>query len=198
MPVKMLFHTVSTIYVKCQKENNVQNIWLWKQSLFSVRVWIKSSCATWVCDDLPTSEQLLVHRCDYDNNDKSPLYDASGVYRTDTQELSQEGSSYVVTGNNKPRERGWAPRPSSAAPGWAADTGGHYRDKHQPEASDPELLTEQGHDNSTHIVVELFTAKRLSLDVFMYFVMSQCASVSCVQGQFNSGSAYEGKLVLKL
>ncbi|XP_036939278.1 plexin domain-containing protein 2 [Acanthopagrus latus] len=81
------------------------------------------------------------------------LKPVNGVYRTDTQELSPpEGSSYVVTGNNKPRERGWAPRPSSAAPGWAADTGGLYRDKHQPEASDPELLTEQGHDNSTHIV----------------------------------------------
>lgn len=138
-------------------------------------------------------------QCDYDDNVKSPLCDASGVYRTDTQELSPpEGSSYVVTGNNKPRERGWAPRPSSAAPGWAADTGGLYRDKHQPEASDPELLTEQGHDNSTHIVVELFTAKRLSLDVFMYFVMSQCQSVSCGQGQFNSGSADERKIVLKL
>ncbi|XP_027147743.1 plexin domain-containing protein 2 isoform X2 [Larimichthys crocea] len=76
-----------------------------------------------------------------------------GVYRTDTQELSPpEGRLYVVTGNNKPRERRWASRPRTGAPGWAADKRGHYRDQHQPEESDPDLLMEEGHDNSTQIV----------------------------------------------
>ncbi|TKS79614.1 Plexin domain-containing protein 2 [Collichthys lucidus] len=76
-----------------------------------------------------------------------------GVYRTDTQELSPpEGRLYVVAGNNKPRERRWASRPRSGAPGWAADKRGHYRDQHQPEESDPDLLMEEGHDNSTQIV----------------------------------------------
>ncbi|KAG8014278.1 Plexin domain-containing protein 2 [Nibea albiflora] len=76
-----------------------------------------------------------------------------GVYRTDAQELSPpEGRLYVVAGNNKPRERRWASRPRSGAPGWAADKRGHYRDQHQPEESDPDLLMEEGHDNSTQIV----------------------------------------------
>ncbi|XP_051259562.1 plexin domain-containing protein 2 isoform X2 [Dicentrarchus labrax] len=77
-----------------------------------------------------------------------------GVYRTDTQELSPpEGRLDVVGGNNEPRERErLAPRTRSGAPGWAADKRGHYRDQHQPEESDPDLLMEEGHDNSTQIV----------------------------------------------
>ncbi|KAK5860197.1 hypothetical protein PBY51_021692 [Eleginops maclovinus] len=70
-----------------------------------------------------------------------------GVYRADTPGLSSpEGASYVVTEHNKPTER------STRAPGWVADKRGHYRDKHQPEESDPDLLMEEGHDNSTQIV----------------------------------------------
>ncbi|XP_037642307.1 plexin domain-containing protein 2 isoform X1 [Sebastes umbrosus] len=68
------------------------------------------------------------------------LKSAYGVYRTDTQGLfPPEGRSYVVAGNNKPRER-------------SPDKRGHYRDQHQPEESDPDLLMEEGHDNSTQIV----------------------------------------------
>lgn len=95
-----------------------------------------------------------------------PVFDSSGVYRTDAQGLSPpEGRPYVVPGNNnKPRERRWASRPRSGAPGWGADKRGHYRDQHQPEESDSDLLMEEGHDNSTQIVVKLFTAKRGSAD----------------------------------
>ncbi|XP_010774046.1 plexin domain-containing protein 2 [Notothenia coriiceps] len=70
-----------------------------------------------------------------------------GVYGADPPGLSSpEGAWYVVTENNRPTER------SPRAPGWAADKRGHYRDKHQPEEPDPELLMEEGHDNSTQIV----------------------------------------------
>nr|XP_046264283.1 plexin domain-containing protein 2-like isoform X2 [Scatophagus argus] len=95
------------------------------------------------------------------------LKSASGVHHADTQELSPTGRrSYVVSGNSKSRERGWwASRPRSETPGWAADKTGHYRNQHQPEESDPDLLMEEGHDNSTQIVVDLFTTKeRHSLD----------------------------------
>lgn len=84
------------------------------------------------------------------------LFDSSGVYLTDTQELSPpEGRSYVVTGSNKSTERGWwTSRPRSGAPDWAADQRGDYRDQHQPEGSDPDLLMEEGHGNSTQSVVK--------------------------------------------
>ena len=86
-----------------------------------------------------------------------PLFDPSGVYRTDTQALSPpDGRPYVVAANNKSRERS----SRSGAPGWAADKRGHYRDRHQPEESDPELLMEEGHDNATQIMVKLLTAER--------------------------------------
>ncbi|XP_078120288.1 plexin domain-containing protein 2 [Sander vitreus] len=76
------------------------------------------------------------------------LKSAYGVYHTDTQGLSSpEDGSYVVAGN-KPRETS----PRSGVPGWAADNRGHYRDQHQPEESDPDLLMEDGHDNATQIV----------------------------------------------
>lgn len=72
---------------------------------------------------------------------------------SDSQELSApEETSYMVAGDNKPRERRWTSR--SGAPGWAADKRGHYRDQHQPEESDVDLLMEQGHDNSTRIMVK--------------------------------------------
>lgn len=80
-----------------------------------------------------------------------------GVYRSDTQGLSPpEERPHVITGNHKSREKRWASRPRSGAPGWAADKRGHYRDQHLPEESDPDLLMEEGHDNSTQIVVKLY------------------------------------------
>ncbi|XP_070701604.1 plexin domain-containing protein 2 [Pempheris klunzingeri] len=76
-----------------------------------------------------------------------------GVYRSDTQGPSPAaGRSYIVPGNNKPRERRWASRPRSGTPGWAADKRGLYRDQHQPDELDPDLLMEEGHNNSTQIV----------------------------------------------
>ncbi|XP_068427435.1 plexin domain-containing protein 2 [Clinocottus analis] len=77
------------------------------------------------------------------------LKSAYGVYRPDTQGPSPpEVRPYAATGNNKPSERS----PRSAAPGWAADKRGHYRDQHKPEDSDPDLLLDEGHNNSTQIV----------------------------------------------
>ncbi|XP_039999702.1 plexin domain-containing protein 2 [Xiphias gladius] len=81
------------------------------------------------------------------------LKSASGVYRTATQGLpSPEGRPHVNIGSHKPRERRWASRLTSRVPGWAVDKRGHYRDQHQPEESDPDLLMEEGHENSTQIV----------------------------------------------
>uniref|UniRef100_A0A3B5AB04 Plexin domain-containing protein 2-like n=1 Tax=Stegastes partitus TaxID=144197 RepID=A0A3B5AB04_9TELE len=62
--------------------------------------------------------------------------------------------SHVVTENRQPRERSWTSGPRSGAPGWAADTRGHYRDRHQPEESEPDLLMEEGHNNSTQIDID--------------------------------------------
>ncbi|XP_056277842.1 plexin domain-containing protein 2-like isoform X2 [Pseudoliparis swirei] len=77
------------------------------------------------------------------------LKSAYGVFRPDTQGLSPpEARPYDVSGTNRPRERS----PRSGAPGWAADKRGHYRDQHQPEDSDPDLLLDEGHNNSTQIV----------------------------------------------
>ncbi|KAF3858058.1 hypothetical protein F7725_011259 [Dissostichus mawsoni] len=75
-----------------------------------------------------------------------PVY---GVYRADPPGLSSpEGAWYVVTENNRPTER------SPRAPGWAADKRGHYRDKHQPEEPDPELLMER--DTTTPLRLDLW------------------------------------------
>ncbi|XP_061835800.1 plexin domain-containing protein 2-like [Nerophis lumbriciformis] len=46
----------------------------------------------------------------------------------------------------------------SESPGWTADPRGLYRDQHRPEDLDPDLLLEEGHDNSTQIVVRLQTS----------------------------------------
>ncbi|XP_068593970.1 plexin domain-containing protein 2, partial [Cebidichthys violaceus] len=87
--------------------------------------------------------------CVQNKNSDLPLVDSSGVYRTDTQGLSPpDVRPYVVAGNNQARERS----PRSGAPGWAADKRGHYRDQHKPEESDPDLLLDEGHNNSTQIV----------------------------------------------
>ncbi|KAM8850655.1 plexin domain-containing protein 2 isoform 2-T2 [Spinachia spinachia] len=53
---------------------------------------------------------------------------------------------YAVGGNGEPAEQ----RPG--APGRPAEKRGHYRDQHGPEESDPDLLLDEGHNNSTQIV----------------------------------------------
>lgn len=69
---------------------------------------------------------------------------------------SPEGRLHVNVGSHKPRERRSVSRPRSGAPRWVADKRGHYRDQHQPEELDPDLLMEEQHDNSTQIVVSSF------------------------------------------
>lgn len=85
----------------------------------------------------------------------------SGIYHTDTHGLSaSEGRSYVITVNSKPKEKRWASRLKSGVPGRAIDIRGHYRDQHQPQESDPDLLMEERHNNSTQIVVGLQTMSK--------------------------------------
>ncbi|XP_034559873.1 plexin domain-containing protein 2-like isoform X2 [Notolabrus celidotus] len=77
-----------------------------------------------------------------------------GLYRTDFQELSpSEAQSYVVQEDNKTIERRMEPR--SGAPGLTPDKGGLYRDQHKPEEADPDLLMEEGHENSTRIMQDV-------------------------------------------
>ncbi|KAM9845003.1 plexin domain-containing protein 2 [Aulostomus maculatus] len=75
---------------------------------------------------------------------KSAVY---GINLTATQ-----ARPYDLKENHTHRGRRWASQPMSEAPNWAADTRGHYRDQHLPDESDPDLLMEEGHDNSTQIV----------------------------------------------
>uniref|UniRef100_A0A3Q1CX83 PSI domain-containing protein n=1 Tax=Amphiprion ocellaris TaxID=80972 RepID=A0A3Q1CX83_AMPOC len=77
----------------------------------------------------------------------SLIFDSLGVHHTNMQ-------SYVVTENHQSREQRWTSGPRSGAPSWAADKRGHYRDRHQPEESEPDLLMEEGHDNSTQIDID--------------------------------------------
>uniref|UniRef100_A0A665X535 Si:ch211-106h4.6 n=1 Tax=Echeneis naucrates TaxID=173247 RepID=A0A665X535_ECHNA len=65
---------------------------------------------------------------------------------------SPEGRQHVNIESHKSRERRWGSRSRSESPGWAADKRDHYSDQRQPEGSDPELLMEERHDNSTQIV----------------------------------------------
>lgn len=85
------------------------------------------------------------------------LSDLSGVYVSEKQELSPpEGGSYVVTGDNKPRQRGWwTSGPQPGAPGWAAEKRGRYRYQHRAEEADPDLLVEEEDEDSTRTVVKL-------------------------------------------
>ncbi|XP_029137260.2 plexin domain-containing protein 2-like [Labrus bergylta] len=76
-----------------------------------------------------------------------------GLYLPDSQSLAPpERRSYVTTENNQTSDRRWASRPRSGAPGWATHKKGLYRDQHKPDKSDPDLLMEERHDNSTQIV----------------------------------------------
>ncbi|XP_026168770.1 plexin domain-containing protein 2 [Mastacembelus armatus] len=74
---------------------------------------------------------------------------AYGVYHTNTQGLSLTEERYVIAGNNEPRGTS---RPRPEAPGWATDNRGRYRDRHQPQESDPDLLMEERPNNFTQIV----------------------------------------------
>uniref|UniRef100_A0A3Q3EMB7 Plexin domain containing 2a n=1 Tax=Labrus bergylta TaxID=56723 RepID=A0A3Q3EMB7_9LABR len=83
------------------------------------------------------------------------LSDSSGLYLPDSQSLAPpERRSYVTTENNQTSDRRWASRPRSGAPGWATDKKGLYRDQHKPDKSDPDLLMEERHDNSTQIDID--------------------------------------------
>ncbi|XP_029380990.1 plexin domain-containing protein 2 isoform X2 [Echeneis naucrates] len=69
-----------------------------------------------------------------------------------TLKSAAEGRQHVNIESHKSRERRWGSRSRSESPGWAADKRDHYSDQRQPEGSDPELLMEERHDNSTQIV----------------------------------------------
>ncbi|CAL8315807.1 unnamed protein product [Gadus morhua 'NCC'] len=75
-----------------------------------------------------------------------------GVYHADTQGLAAQDTGAHMDPGSKPRSRRWTPRGRSGAPSWAPHKRGHYRDQHRPEESEPDLLTEEGHDNSSQIV----------------------------------------------
>uniref|UniRef100_A0A7N8WMH0 Plexin domain containing 2a n=1 Tax=Mastacembelus armatus TaxID=205130 RepID=A0A7N8WMH0_9TELE len=77
------------------------------------------------------------------------IFDSLGVYHTNTQGLSLTEERYVIAGNNEPRGTS---RPRPEAPGWATDNRGRYRDRHQPQESDPDLLMEERPNNFTQIV----------------------------------------------
>lgn len=62
------------------------------------------------------------------------------------------GGSYLDPGDHKPLQRAWlTSRPQKGAP----EKRGHYRDQHQPEDLDPDLLMVEDHENSTQTVVIL-------------------------------------------
>nr|XP_057935779.1 plexin domain-containing protein 2 isoform X2 [Doryrhamphus excisus] len=69
---------------------------------------------------------------------------------TQTQSTSEETPHGLP--EEKTNGRRWSSRARSEAHGWAADPRGLYRDQHWPEDLDPDLLLEEGHDNSTQIV----------------------------------------------
>uniref|UniRef100_A0A3Q4H325 Plexin domain containing 2a n=1 Tax=Neolamprologus brichardi TaxID=32507 RepID=A0A3Q4H325_NEOBR len=58
---------------------------------------------------------------------------------------------YIISVNHQPRERRWASRPRSEAPDRTADKRGHYRNQHQSEESDPNVMMEDEPSNSTQI-----------------------------------------------
>ncbi|XP_075877954.1 plexin domain-containing protein 2 [Nelusetta ayraudi] len=73
-----------------------------------------------------------------------------GVNPSERLELTaSEGGSYLDTGNHRPMQRGWwTSRPQKGAP----EKRGHYRDQHQPEDLDPDLLMVEDQENSTQTV----------------------------------------------
>ncbi|XP_008332743.1 plexin domain-containing protein 2 [Cynoglossus semilaevis] len=73
----------------------------------------------------------------------------SGVHQTDSQE-----PPHAESGLQGPTSRAWMwpSRPLSRAPGYAADKRNHYRDQHQTEESDVDLMMEESHDNTSQIV----------------------------------------------
>uniref|UniRef100_A0A668TJ39 PSI domain-containing protein n=1 Tax=Oreochromis aureus TaxID=47969 RepID=A0A668TJ39_OREAU len=64
---------------------------------------------------------------------------------------SPEQRLYIISVNHQPRERRWASRPRFEAPDRTADKRGHYRNQHQSEESDPNVMMEDEPSNSTQI-----------------------------------------------
>ncbi|CAL8344221.1 unnamed protein product [Merluccius merluccius] len=76
----------------------------------------------------------------------------SRVNHADTQGLARQDIGSHLDPGSKLRWRRWTSRTRSWAPSWAPEKRGHYRDQHRPEDSEPDLLTEAGHANSSQIV----------------------------------------------
>lgn len=94
------------------------------------------------------------------------LSSLSGVYPSERLELSaSEGGSYLDTGDHRAMQRGWwTSRPQKGAP----EKRGHYRDQHQPEDLDPDLLMVEDQENSTQTVVK-FARPFLSIHLSLHF-----------------------------
>ncbi|XP_061588561.1 plexin domain-containing protein 2 [Cololabis saira] len=65
---------------------------------------------------------------------------------------AREEWSHVISEDFLPRGRQRTSEPRTGAPDWAADKRGLYREQQQAEEPDPELLVEEGHNNSAQIV----------------------------------------------
>lgn len=72
---------------------------------------------------------------------------------------------HIISVNHQPREQRWASRPRSEAPDRTADKRGHYRNQHQSEESDPNVMMEDEPSNSTQIVVRLFCCKDIQQQI---------------------------------
>lgn len=95
-----------------------------------------------------------------------------------------EQSSYMDPGDHKPMQKArLTSRPQKGAP----ERRGHYRDQHQPEDLDPDLLMVEDHENSTQTVVisrrpSLSTHSPLHFDALHGFIqpahdfMTECGS----------------------
>ncbi|XP_054623150.1 plexin domain-containing protein 2 isoform X2 [Dunckerocampus dactyliophorus] len=93
----------------------------------------------------------------------------SDLRHPDTQTQSTAEKTPHGLPKRKTRGRRWPSRPRSDAHGWTAsqDPRGLYRDQHWPEDLDPDLMLEEGHDNSTQIVNmdhAYYTSKILGLE----------------------------------
>ncbi|KAG7268867.1 hypothetical protein CRUP_008132 [Coryphaenoides rupestris] len=76
----------------------------------------------------------------------------ASIYYVDTRGLAPGDTGSHTDLGSSPRGKRWTSRTRSGAPSGTPDKRGHYRDHRRPEDSEPDLLTEEGHDNSSQIV----------------------------------------------
>ncbi|XP_076003151.1 plexin domain-containing protein 2 [Genypterus blacodes] len=88
---------------------------------------------------------VIIFQFHINHMDSTPVH---GAYRHGAQGPARPDEGLDA----KARVRRWAPRTKGGPSGWVVDKRGHYRDQHQLEDSDPDLLMEEGHENTTQIV----------------------------------------------